>query len=250
MSIAFLFPGQGSHRAGMLHRLPDTAASAGVLAEAETALRLAAERPGTAERDGLLEVVGVAELDTGATLEESRAARDTAVLVAGVAGARALVEDEDVRPGALAGRDVGGYAAAVLAGVLTFEEAVDTVRRRAVLLDGDEPRTTVAVRLAQRLATVVRRPQEYAYVSGSRNLPVTGDTQAVFDDLAHSAAHPGDWEQILDCLLRNGADRLVELPPGGALVELAAKQAPSVVSTSVETDGIARAARRVRGEEE
>ena len=197
MSIAFLFPGESAHRAGMLHRLPDTAAAAGVLAEAEAALQLATERPGTVERAGLSEPVGVAELDAADVLAASPVARQTAVFIAGVAGGRALVEDEDVCPGLVAGRDVGAYAAAVLGEVLTFEEALDVVRLRAVLTAGTEPPAAVRVRLAQRLATVPRRSQGCSYVGGSRGHLIARDTEGIFDDLALGAEQPGAWKRIL-----------------------------------------------------
>ena len=226
MSIAFVFPGQGSERAGMLHRLPDTAASATVLAEAEWA------HPG-----------GIAELDTAQTLRESAVAAHVALLTAGVAGARALIEDEGVRPSLVAGYGTGGYAAAVVADVLSLGEALRAVRLRGELLGrGVEPPGDIAIRLAQHLATVERRPQALPYVTSVRADCLHGDTNAVFDDLAWSVAATCRWEEVAGALSLAGARCLVELPPGRTLTQRTAAALPGVRMVSVEEHGIADAA--------
>ncbi|NGO72219.1 ACP S-malonyltransferase [Streptomyces boncukensis] len=230
MSIAFLFPGQGAQRPGMLHRLPDTAASATVLAEAEWG------HPG-----------GIAELDTAEALENSQVARDVALLTAGVAGARALMEDEAVRPSCVAGHGLGGYAAAVASGVLTFEEALRAVRLRAELLErAEEPPPDLAIRLAQHLATVKRRPQALPYVSGTLGRCLRADTNAVFDDLAGSVALPVLWEQVVAVLRAEGTALCVELPPGRTLTALLTEGSAAVRAVSVEEQGLAEAAEAAR----
>ncbi|NLU70021.1 acyltransferase domain-containing protein [Streptomyces sp. HNM0574] len=234
MSIAFLFPGQGSQRPGMLHRLPDTTASATVLAEADMALR-ELDVPG-----------GIAELDTPDALG-SPVAGHTALLVAGVAGARALAEDEGLSPLLVVGLDAGGYAAAVTAGVLTFEEALRAVRLRGELLERGLPPGHVAVRLAQHLATVGRRPQALPWVSTVLGRCLHDDTNAVFDDLAQSAARPPRLPALAAAMTGEGAAYVLELPPGRVLADRAGEEMPGLRVVSVEEHGIADAAVLARG---
>ncbi|GAA2060492.1 hypothetical protein GCM10009801_02100 [Streptomyces albiaxialis] len=232
MSIAFLFPGLGSQRPGMLHRLPDTAASATVLAEAEWG------HPG-----------GIAELDTAESLEESEVARHVSLLIAGVAGARALIEDEEVQPSYVAGHGLGGYAAAVVADVLTFEQALRAVRLRGELLErGEESEHDIGIRLAQHLATIKRLPQALPYVTGTEGRCLRGETNAVFDDLARSVALPVLWDEMVSALRTEGAETFVEMPPGRVLTGRLTEQDDAPRAVSVEERGIAEAAEYARGE--
>lgn len=248
MSIAFLFPGRGSQRPGMLHRLPDTTASATVLAEADGALRSLVARSGAGAGYGGEYADSIAELDTAEALEQSPVACHVALLVAGVAGARALVEDEGVRPSLVAGHDAGGYAAAVLAEVLTFEEALRAVRLRGQLLErAEEPEGDIAIRLAQHLATIERRAQAVPYLSGVYGRVLRGETNAVFDDLARSVARPVRWAEMTAALGQEGARCCVELPPGRALTGRLTAELPGVQAVSVEEVGIAEAADRAHG---
>ncbi|GAA0423682.1 malonyl CoA-acyl carrier protein transacylase [Acrocarpospora corrugata] len=114
MRVAFLYPGQGTQRPGMLHDLPDHPAVAAALAEAERVL------PGSARQDG-------------AEALASTVTAQVALCVAGVASAGALLA-EGVIPDAVAGHSSGAFPAAVAAGVLTFAEALMAVRRRGELM--------------------------------------------------------------------------------------------------------------------
>jgi malonate decarboxylase epsilon subunit len=109
--IAFLYPGQGAQRPGMLADLPDSAAARRTLEEAAD----------------LLPAIG--GLDTAEALASTTNAQ-LALLICGVATARTLADDHDVRPDIVAGHSVGAFAAAVGAGVLTFPEAVAAVGLR------------------------------------------------------------------------------------------------------------------------
>ncbi|NSC22208.1 acyltransferase domain-containing protein [Streptomyces albus subsp. chlorinus] len=232
MSVAFLFPGPGSLRRGMLHRLPDTESAAAVLAEAECG------HPG-----------GVAQLDTAEALAESEVARHVCLLVAGVAGARALTEDEGVEPVAVAGHGPGSFAAAVTAGLLTLPEALRAVRIRAELLErAEEPPRDLAIRMAQHLATVRRRAHTLTYVTCTAGSCLHGDANGVFDDLARSVALPVRWGETARALLETGADCWVELPPGRALTErFQAEGTDGARVVSMEELGIAEVADFARG---
>jgi malonate decarboxylase epsilon subunit len=120
MSVAFLFPGQGSQQPGMLHHLPDHPAVADTLDEASTALGQ-----------------DVRALDTEAA-RASTAAVQLALLVAGVAVARAL-QAEGAAPDMVAGLSVGTFAAAVTAGTLDFRAALPLVRLRGERMAGAYP---------------------------------------------------------------------------------------------------------------
>ncbi|MBV8376835.1 MAG: malonate decarboxylase subunit epsilon [Verrucomicrobia bacterium] len=120
MSIALLFPGQGSQAPGMLHRLPDHPAVLRTIEEMSAALG-----------------------HDASTLDSPEALRSTvsvqlALLAAGVAAARAL-EEEGVIPEAVAGLSVGAFAAAVHARVLAFSDCVRLVKQRAELMERNSP---------------------------------------------------------------------------------------------------------------
>lgn len=120
MSILFTFPGQGAQRAGMLHALPHVAPVHDALGEASDALG----------RDVLL-------LDTADALRSSVAVQ-LALLVTGVAIARHLVHEAGP-PDAVAGLSVGAFAAAVVASVLSFADALRLVELRASLMETAYP---------------------------------------------------------------------------------------------------------------
>jgi len=109
--IAFLYPGQGAQRAGMLANLPNTMATRRTMEEAAE----------------LLPAIG--QLDTAEALASTTNVQ-LALLVSGVATARALTDEQGMSPDIVAGHSVGAFAAAVGAGVLTFAEAVAAVRLR------------------------------------------------------------------------------------------------------------------------
>ena len=112
MSVAFLFPGQGSQVPGMLHTLPDHPAIRRTLDEVS---------------EGLGE--NVLELDSTEALR-STVSVQLALLASGVGVARALIA-EGVEPEAVAGMSVGAFAAAVAAGALDLDDGVRLVKQRA-----------------------------------------------------------------------------------------------------------------------
>jgi malonate decarboxylase epsilon subunit len=116
MTVAFLFPGQGSQRPGMLHCLPDHPMVAATLEEASSIL----------ERN-------VLELDEEMVLR-STVSTQLAIYVAGVAVARSLAA-EGAEADAVAGLSVGAYAAATTCGVLDFSDGVRLVQLRASLME-------------------------------------------------------------------------------------------------------------------
>jgi malonate decarboxylase epsilon subunit len=112
MSVAFIFPGQGSQSPGMLHRLLNHPAVGATLDEISEVLH-----------------ADVRNLDCQQCLN-SDVSVQLALFSAGVATARALME-QDVQPTAVAGLSVGAFAAAVVAGVLGLANGVELVKLRA-----------------------------------------------------------------------------------------------------------------------
>jgi malonate decarboxylase epsilon subunit len=112
MSVAFLFPGQGSQAPGMLQALQDHPSIARTLEEVSEALG-----------------ENVLELDSPAALR-STVSVQLALLASGVAVARALVA-EGVAPEAVAGMSAGAFAAAVVAGALNLSDGVRLMKLRA-----------------------------------------------------------------------------------------------------------------------
>jgi malonate decarboxylase epsilon subunit len=115
MSIAFLFPGQGSQKPGMLHALPGHPAVTRTLDEVSEYLN-----------------TDIRELDSEQALRSSVSVQ-LALLACGVSMARALTE-EGIEPEAVAGLSVGAFAAAALCGVMSLSDAVCLVRQRAEMM--------------------------------------------------------------------------------------------------------------------
>ena len=115
MTIAFLFPGQGAQSEGLLHHLPQHAEVTRTIEEASDVLG-----------------VDIAALDNSEALH-STAAVQPALLIAGVATARALMA-EHVHPAAVAGMSIGAFGAAVTCGTLSFADAFPLVRLRGELM--------------------------------------------------------------------------------------------------------------------
>jgi malonate decarboxylase epsilon subunit len=112
MSVAFIFPGQGSQSPGMLHHLLDHPAVVRTVDEISEVLHS-----------------DVRDLDSESALESDIAVQ-LALFTAGIATSRALM-DQGIQPVAVAGLSVGAFAAAVTAGVLPLQEAVELVKLRA-----------------------------------------------------------------------------------------------------------------------
>jgi malonate decarboxylase epsilon subunit len=112
MSIAFLLPGQGSQFPGMLHQLLDHPEVKRTLDEVSSMLHS-----------------DVRDIDSEEALQ-STVSVQIALLTAGVATARALIQ-EDVEPAVVCGLSVGAFTAAVVADVLSLKDALELVELRA-----------------------------------------------------------------------------------------------------------------------
>jgi malonate decarboxylase epsilon subunit len=120
MSVAFIFPGQGSQEQGMLHSLPNHPAVVQTLVEAASILKQ-----------------DVLAFDSAAGLR-STVQVQLALLIAGVSVSRAL-DSAGARPDIVGGLSVGAYSAAVTAGVLPFDAALRAVRLRGELMERAYP---------------------------------------------------------------------------------------------------------------
>ena len=116
MSVAFVFPGQGSQQIGMMEGFADDAAVRATFAEASEVLG-----------DDLWQLVEHGPADA---LNLTRNTQPV-MLTAGVAVWRAWQASGGPRPAFMAGHSLGEYTALVAAGALAFEDAVPLVRFRA-----------------------------------------------------------------------------------------------------------------------
>ncbi|HXC40196.1 MAG TPA: ACP S-malonyltransferase [Burkholderiales bacterium] len=125
MKLAIVFPGQGSQAVGMLNGYGDLKAVRDVLAEASDALhqdmaKLLAEGP-------------AAELNLTVNTQP-------VMLTAGYAAYRAWKELRGQTPAMVAGHSLGEYTALVVAGVLSFADALPLVRLRAQAMQDAVPK--------------------------------------------------------------------------------------------------------------
>jgi malonate decarboxylase epsilon subunit len=110
--LAFMFPGQGSQYPDMLARVASDPLAEATFDEARRVLGYDVR-----ERDDITELASTVNVQLG-------------LLAAGVASGR-ILEAYGVRPDAVAGHSVGGFAAAVIAGAMYFADALHIVDERA-----------------------------------------------------------------------------------------------------------------------
>jgi malonate decarboxylase epsilon subunit len=182
MTVAFLFPGQGSQHPGMLHTLPDHPAVTHVLEEASDELH-----------------TDLRALDSEQALS-STVSTQLALLAAGVAVARALVA-EGVQPQAVAGLSVGAFAAAVTCGTLEFPEGIRLVKQRASMMEEMFPRDDYGLSAVvgldeQQVAALVaaahsdETPVFVANINAPRQIVIAGSRAGMMRVLA-AALHQG-----------------------------------------------------------
>jgi malonate decarboxylase epsilon subunit len=170
VTTLFTFPGQGAQREGMMHALPSLPTIRDTLAEAGDTLG----------RDAL-------QLDSADALRSSVAVQ-LALLVAGVAMSRHLIEVAGP-PDAVAGLSIGAYPAAVVAGVVSFADALRLVERRARLMEAAFPHgygmTTIIgldISALTPLIAQVHRPEFPVYLANQNaptQLVIAGATGAM-----------------------------------------------------------------------
>jgi malonate decarboxylase epsilon subunit len=121
MKTVFLFPGQGSQKAGMLQALPMAdPIVAQIFAEAEEQLG-----------------VPIASLDTAEKLASTQYVQ-LCLLITEVISAKQLLA-AGVTITYVAGHSIGAFAAAVISGVLTFKQALQLVNLRGKLMQEAYP---------------------------------------------------------------------------------------------------------------
>jgi malonate decarboxylase epsilon subunit len=178
MSIAFLFPGQGSPTPGMFDGLPAHPVTDATLNEASSIL-------GRDVRRFVEEAALVSEESV-----------QIALLVVGVAAARVLLA-EGVKPDLVGGMSVGAFAAAVAASALNFGEALSLVQLRARLMIEAYPTgyglsviTGLDERRVSRLVESVRTPEFPVYLANFNapsQLVIAGSDAAMAEVLRRAA---------------------------------------------------------------
>jgi [acyl-carrier-protein] S-malonyltransferase len=195
MSIAYIFPGQGSQFAGMGRELADEfAAAREVFAEADDALGFSLSQ---------LCFEGPAE---ALQLTENT---QPAILTVSVAALRAMEAAGLPSPAFVAGHSLGEYSALVASGALSLRDAVRTVRARgrymqeavpvgvgamAAILGADAETVETACRDAATDGEVCSP----ANINSPKQIVIAGNTAAV--------------ERAMELLKERGAKRAIKLP--------------------------------------
>ncbi|BCU81483.1 malonyl CoA-acyl carrier protein transacylase [Polycladomyces abyssicola] len=185
MSVAFLFPGQGSQQPDMLHELPDHPVITQTLEEASTIL----------DKD-------IFTFDTDSALSSTTAVQ-IALFVAGVSTARAL-KAEGAMPDMVAGHSVGAFAAAVVAGALDFRDALSLVKLRGELMENAFPQgygmAAVIGLDERRLASLIGQVGEPVFIANLNapdQITIAGSIPGIEAALAMASAAGAHRAEIL-----------------------------------------------------
>ena len=179
MTLAFLFPGQGTQRPNMLRALPVSAAVSEVLDEFHS----------ESKNLGL-----AGDIDSAEALQSTTCVQ-VALLIAGVACARALISEHGLTPQFVAGHSVGAFAAAVTSGVMTLRDAMAAVALRGQLMEhacaegewGMAALTGLPTRSARQIAEQITTAEEPIWVAN-----INSATQTVFSGSVTALARAAD----------------------------------------------------------
>lgn len=197
MNILFTFPGQGTQRAGMLQNLPERDA---IMAQVRSVL---------GDETDLL--------DTHSALRHTRAVQ-LCLLIAGVAWARDL-ELNGVEPDMVSGLSIGAFPAAVIAGVLSFEDALKLVALRGDLMEQAYPE---GYGLTAIVGLLLGQVEALVEGSGTYIANINAEQQIVI------AGREEDMAQVAQKALAKGAQKArqlaVSVPSHCALLNEAAQK--------------------------
>ncbi|QBP40164.1 ACP S-malonyltransferase [Paenisporosarcina antarctica] len=182
MKLAFLFPGQGSQKPGLLNDLPKCAAVENVLNTVTETLN-----------------ESVFNFHSKEALVSTKAVQLT-LLTAGVATFKAF-EAEGVKPDFVAGHSVGAFSAAVAAGVIELKDAVKIVKLRGELMEKAYPE---GYGMGVVLGMGFYKLQSLVAEHYDEKSPVFMANQNSQDEITISGALPG-LQNVLDHARQNGA---------------------------------------------
>ncbi|MFC0272672.1 malonate decarboxylase subunit epsilon [Metabacillus herbersteinensis] len=182
MKLAFLFPGQGSQKPGLLNDLPECAAVESVMETATESLN-----------------ESVFNLHSKEALASTKAVQ-LSLLIAGVATFKAF-EAEGVKPDFVAGHSIGAFGAAVAAGVIEFKDAVKIVKIRGELMERAFPE---GYGMGVVLGMEINKLKSLVAYHFDKNYPVFVANQNALDQVTISGALPG-IQKVLDDARENGA---------------------------------------------
>ena len=224
MTIAFLCPGQGSQSVGMGRAFAETSkAAAAIWREADDALgaslsRLCWEGP-------------EAELALTANTQP-------AVLTATVAAAAALAE-HGVVPDLAAGHSLGEYSAFVIAGALSFRDAVRLVRKRGEFMQEAVPVGTGAMAALMGIEVAAAE----AACAEAANAEVVGVANINAPGQVVIAGHRTAVERAVKAAAARGGRKSVMLPVSAPFHS--ALMTPAADRLAAELTGVAVASPRI-----
>lgn len=134
MSFAFVFPGQGSQKVGMMSAYVSESGDSGVV-------RAVFDEASEALGEDLWSMVA----EGPAEVLSQTVNTQPVMLTAGIAAWRLWLEKGGRQPSVVAGHSLGEYAALVAAGVIAFKDAIPLVRLRASAMQTAVPLGTGAM---------------------------------------------------------------------------------------------------------